>query len=150
VNSALQRARQTLAERDLSAAHRPTTSADEEALVARYVDAFERYDMDGLAALIRADAQLQMPPFELWLRGFDDIRAWMLGRGAGCRGSRLVRVAASGSLAFGQYKPNPDGPGLVPWSLIVLELDQGAIAGIHHFLDTAAYFPRLGLPLRLD
>lgn len=151
VNSALQRARATLAEKDLSAAHRPATSSDEEQLVARYVEAFERYDMEGLAALIRADATMQMPPFDLWLEGIADIQAWLTGRGNACRGSRLVQVEASGSIAFGQYKPNPEGDGFVPWSLIVLELDADGthIAGIHHFLDTATLFPRFGLPATL-
>lgn len=107
---------------------------------------------------------MSMPPYALWLRGHDSIRSWLLGRGAGCRGSRLVPTAACGSPAFGQYRPA--GPGrYTPWALIVLELSgepslkpsgepslepSGArIAAMNYFLDTEALFPRFGLPLEL-
>ena len=118
------------------------------ALVDRYVSAFERYDMDALAALLRDDAILSMPPYTLWLRGTVSIRAWLLGRGAVCRGSRLVPTAACGAPAFGQYKPGAQGT-FTPWSLIVLELAGDRIANITHFLDTQTLFPRFGLPQSL-
>jgi RNA polymerase sigma-70 factor (ECF subfamily) len=147
VNSALQRARATLAERDVA----PTSSslsAEEHALVDRYVNAFERYDIDALAALMHEDATMSMPPFSLWLRGAEAMKGWMLGRGAGCRGSKLVPVPANGLPAFGQYKPAPDG-GHLPWALVVLEIERGAIAGHTFFLDTETLFPRFGLPMAL-
>ncbi|MGW6919180.1 sigma-70 family RNA polymerase sigma factor [Kitasatospora sp. NPDC054939] len=149
VNSALQRARAVLAA-DGSAA-RPAAALDDDhrALLDRYVRAFEQYDMDGLAALLHEDVTLNMPPFELWLRGKADIRAWMLGPGSGCRGSRLVPVEANGGPAFGQYRPSPDG-GYEPWALIVPELSAGRITGLTNFLDTDAVFPLFGLPERLD
>ncbi|MFI9328297.1 sigma-70 family RNA polymerase sigma factor [Kitasatospora sp. NPDC052868] len=149
VNSALQRARSVLAAD--TAAARPAPALDEEhrALLARYVSAFEAYDMDGLAALLHEDVTLNMPPYELWLCGHGDIRAWMLGPGHGCRGSRLVPVEANGSPAFGQYRPSPAG-GYEPWALIVLEVSADRIAGLTNFLDTDTLFPLFGLPARLD
>ena len=147
VNSALQRARATLAASDVP----PAEPLDEgqRALLARYVDAFERYDMDALTSLLHEDANWNMPPYELWLQTHDDIRNWCLGPGIGCRGSRLVPTFANGSPAFGQYKPSLEG-GREPWSLQVLELAGGRIAGITFFLDTASLFPLFGLPPHLD
>jgi RNA polymerase sigma-70 factor (ECF subfamily) len=150
VNSALQRARATLASRDVSLTAEPVLMDDEQrALLARYVDAFERYDMDSLTSLLKEDATWNMPPYELWLQTHDDVRRWCLGPGIGCRGSRLVPTAANGSPAFGQYKPDGAG-GYVPWSLQVLEVSAGRIDGITFFLDTSRFFPMFGLPLRLD
>jgi RNA polymerase sigma-70 factor (ECF subfamily) len=144
VNSALQRARSTFAEREVVRQVQPLSS-EQERLVDRYVDAFERYDVEALAALMRADATLSMPPFDLWLRGLESIRAWLLGKGIGCRGSKLVPVEASGSPAFAQYR---DG-GLTPWALIVLELEGDRVVGLNSFLDTETLFPLFGLPARL-
>jgi len=151
VNSALQRARATIAAKDVAASDAPVEPMDDDqrALLARYVDAFERYDMDSLTALLHEDATWNMPPYELWLQTHLDIRKWCLGPGIGCRGSRLIPTVANGSPAFGQYKPSPDG-GLEPWSLQVLELSDGRISGITFFLDTGALFPLFGLPARLD
>lgn len=149
VNSALQRARATLASRN------PTDSAgplsDEQSrLLERYVEAFHRYDVDTLVALLREDATLSMPPYTLWLRGPETIRTWLLGRGAKCRGSRLVPTAACGSPAFAQYRADgPDGS-YHPWALIVLELSGDRIASWNSFLDTETLFPLFGLPLRGD
>ncbi|WAS95519.1 sigma-70 family RNA polymerase sigma factor [Nannocystis punicea] len=148
VNSALQRARATMASRGAELGGAPL-SASQSQLLERFVEAFERYDMDALSSLLHQDATLSMPPYSLWLRGLPTIRTWLSGRGAGCRGSRLVPTAASGSLAFGQYRPNPDG-GHKAWALIVLETAGDQIVGLNSFLDTAALFPRFGLPPALD
>ncbi|MFB7665901.1 sigma-70 family RNA polymerase sigma factor [Kitasatospora sp. NPDC056138] len=150
VNSALQRARSTLAAQQ-PAATDPVRPMDQEqtALLARYVAAFEGYDMDGLAALLHEDATLSMPPYELWLRGHADIREWLLGPGSGCRGSRLVATTANGTPAFGQYRPSPGG-GHEPWALQVIEMSAGRIVGLNSFLDTETLFPLFGLPGRLD
>jgi RNA polymerase sigma-70 factor (ECF subfamily) len=92
-----------------------------------------------------------MPPFDLWLRGRDDIFTWWLGPGIACRGSRVIpTVAANGSPAFGQYKPSESGDGYEPWALQVLELADGKIVELTFFLDTDSVFPRFGLPARLD
>jgi RNA polymerase sigma-70 factor (ECF subfamily) len=152
VNSALQRARATLGAKEEAAAtgHAPDPIDDEQrALLDRYVDAFERYDMDSLTSLLHEDATWSMPPYELWLQTHLDIRKWCLGPGIGCRGSRLIPIQANGSLGFGQYKPAPGG-GYEPWSLQVVETSGGRISGISFFLDTAAYFPLFGLPPRLE
>ena len=143
VNSAVQRARATLGNRDSGSAEGALTDAQSK-LLERYVDAFHRYDVDDLVALLREDATLSMPPYTLWLRGPDAIRGWLLGRGIGCRGSRLVRTAACGSPAFGQYHPGPDGA-LEPWAIIVLELTEDRIAAWNSFLDTEKLFPLFGL-----
>lgn len=149
VNSALQRARATLAASAPLEAGAAGLTPAQEALLARYVDAFERYDVDALAALLREDVTLSMPPYTLWLRGPEAVRTWFLGRGIGCRGSRLVPTAANGLPAFGQYRPGgPDEPHR-PWSLVVLELSGDRIAAMSHFLDTAGLFPRFGLPSEL-
>jgi RNA polymerase sigma-70 factor (ECF subfamily) len=152
VNSALQRARATLEESNLSAADTPPSvdAADAE-LLARYVQAFEQYDMDALTSLIREDATQSMPPFDLWLSGRDDILSWWVGPGAGCRGSRVIpTVTANGSPAFGQYKPSESGSGYEPWALQVLEIAGGRIVEFTFFLDTARVFPLFGLPMRLE
>jgi len=152
VNSALQRARATLEARDVRAAEtsRSVDPADAE-LLARYVEAFERYDMEALTSLIHEDAMQSMPPFDLWLTGRDDIFTWWLGPGIGCKGSRVIpAVAANGAPAFGQYKPSETGSGFEPWALQVLEVVDGKIAELTFFLDTKAVFPLFGLPLAIS
>jgi RNA polymerase sigma-70 factor (ECF subfamily) len=110
------------------------------ALLDRYVDAFERYDVDSLVRLLHDDATLSMPPYRLWLRGPESIARWLLGRGVHCRGSRLVPIRASGSPAFGQYRTTG------PWAVVVLELRGERIAALNSFLDVETLFPRFGLP----
>jgi RNA polymerase sigma-70 factor, ECF subfamily len=151
VNSALQRARATLSAANATPATTSTELGDEDRqLLARYVTAFEHYDMDALTSLIKEDATQSMPPYDLWLRGRDDIFAWWVGPGIGCRGSRLVAtIAANGAPAFGQYKPSESG-GYEPWALQVLELEGGRIGELTFFLDTETLFPLFGLPLRFE
>jgi RNA polymerase sigma-70 factor, ECF subfamily len=149
VNSALQRARATLAARHARSDGDGDDPAAPSPVVDRYVEAFERYDMDALAALLHQDVTLSMPPYTLWLRGHAPIRAWMLGPGSGCRGSRLIPTAACGQPAFGQYRPSLEEGGHAPWSLIVLETAGDRITAITSFLDTATLFPLFGLPPRL-
>jgi RNA polymerase sigma-70 factor (ECF subfamily) len=152
VNSALQRARATLDAADVSTTD-PATPLDEtdQDLLARYVAAFEAYDIDALTSLIHEDATQSMPPYDLWLTGRDDIFTWWLGPGAGCRGSRVIpTTAANGKPAFGQYKPSATGHGYEPWALQVLEIVDGKIAELTFFLDTERVFPLFGLPLQLS
>jgi RNA polymerase sigma-70 factor (ECF subfamily) len=149
VNSALQRARATLETADVTNA--APLDPDDEALLARYVDAFQRYDIDALTALIQEDATQSMPPFDLWLSGRDDILTWWFGPGIGCKGSRVVpTVAANGLPAFGQYKPAESGEGYEPWALQVLEISGGRVAEFTFFLDTETLFPLFGLPLQFE
>jgi RNA polymerase sigma-70 factor, ECF subfamily len=151
VNSALQRARAALDAADVADAGQGRLSDHDRHLLARYVDAFQRYDMDALTALIHEDATQSMPPHELWLRGREDIFGWWLGAGAGCRGSRMIpAISANGSPAFGQYKPSETGSGYDPWALQVLEIADGRIVEFTFFLATETIFPLFGLPPRID
>jgi RNA polymerase sigma-70 factor (ECF subfamily) len=150
VNSALQRARATLEASELNPSEPALDEPDRE-LLARYVEAFERYDMEALTSLIHEDATQSMPPFDLWLSGREDIFAWWVGPGAGCRDSRVIpTVTANGSPAFGQYKPSETGEGYEPWALQVLEISDGRIVELTFFLGTETIFPLFGLPARLD
>jgi RNA polymerase sigma-70 factor (ECF subfamily) len=151
VNSALQRARATLAKNRLSADDRgPELTESDRAMLERYVAAFERYDVTALTSLIREDATQSMPPYDMWLSGRDDIFAWWFGPGIGCKGSRVIPApSANGMPTYGQYKPAPKG-GHEPWALQVVELADGRIADITFFLDTGRLFPLFGLPPRLD
>jgi RNA polymerase sigma-70 factor (ECF subfamily) len=148
VNSALQRARATLAEREIRATATTLDDSQKE-LVARYVDAFERYDIPKLVSLLHEDAIMSMPPYPLWLAGPEDMGAWFLGHGIGCNGSRLVPTWANGCPAFGSYKIDPTG-GWAPWSVQVIEISGDRIVGHHNFLETATLFPLFGLPDHLD
>ncbi|MFF3017060.1 sigma-70 family RNA polymerase sigma factor [Streptomyces sp. NPDC057939] len=151
VNSALQRARATLADQRI----RETESVDpldtdQAKLLEQYLSAFEAYDISRLTTLLHEDAVLSMPPFDLWLQGPAEIAAWHLNQGIGCKGSRLIPTTANGMPAFGQYRPDPSGKGHTPWALQVLEVSQGRIVGLNAFLDTARWFPLFGLPEQLD
>jgi RNA polymerase sigma-70 factor (ECF subfamily) len=152
VNSALQRARATLGALPKEAHPADLDDADAE-LLERYVDAFERYDIERLVTLLHEDAIQSMPPFALWLQGAADIGRWMVEPGpSACQGSRLLPTSANGCPAFGQYKPDPAG-GFAPWALQVLEISRGKITGMNFFLaflDPERLFPEFGLPLHLD
>lgn len=149
VNSALQRARATLASRDLEVVELSASTADDASkeLLARYLDAFERYDMDALTALLHEDATQSMPPYPMWLRGRDELIAWMRGPGAACVGSRLVPVEVNGQAGFAQYR---DG-GATPWSIQLPRWRDGRIEDITYFLETdGSLFALFGLPPRLS
>ncbi|MEA2685849.1 MAG: polymerase sigma-70 factor, subfamily [Actinomycetota bacterium] len=149
VNSALQRARATLAARAASSTtpEPEVVSAEQQALLARYVDAFERYDIASLVSLLHEDAVMSMPPYDFWIRGPVEMGRFFLGAGIGCEGSRLIPVMANGTAAFGSYKIDPAG-GFAPWSIQVIEISGDRIVGHHNFLDTSL-FPIFGLPAHL-
>jgi RNA polymerase sigma-70 factor (ECF subfamily) len=109
------------------------------------VDAFERFDLDELTSLLHLDATLSMTPFRHWLRGPREVRRWYEGQGSGCRGSKLCPLLASGTPAFGQYRP-----GGKPWALHVVHTSDGLITAIHSFVDTQRLFPLFGLPLQAN
>jgi RNA polymerase sigma-70 factor, ECF subfamily len=149
VNSALQRARATLASRNVSVGPREAElSAEESQLLDRYVDAFHLYDIEALVSLLREDATISMPPIAFWLQGRESIRAWLLGPGAPCRGSRLLRTDACGQPAFAQYRLQPDGS-FAAWGLLMLEAEGGQVTAINTFLDVEKLFPLFGLPMTL-
>jgi RNA polymerase sigma-70 factor (ECF subfamily) len=152
VNSALQRARATLEASNLSSTDSaPPLEEPDRELLDRYVEAFERYDMQALTELIAEDATQSMPPYELWLQGREDIFGWWFGPGAACAGSKVIpTVTANGSPAFGQYKPSETGSGYDPWALQVLEIENGQIVELSFFLSTEGLFPLFGLPARLE
>ncbi len=145
VNSALQRARAALA--GLPEHQRPCEVEPENSeLLARYVDAFQRYDMRALVTLLREDALQTMPPFEMWIQGAEAITAWMTQPGpSACAGSLLVPVRANGVLGWAQYKPDPEHGGFAPWALQVHEVTGGKISRMTFFLDTERLFPLFGL-----
>ena len=147
VNSALQRARASLEATEITPSEplQPLDNEQQE-LLKRYVDAFERYDMDAITELLHEDAKQSMPPYEMWLLGRADILRWWFGPGAGCRGSKLIPTVANGLPAFGQYRPSGPGGSFEPWSLQVLEISDGKIVGFTAFLDTERLFPLFGLP----
>jgi RNA polymerase sigma-70 factor (ECF subfamily) len=149
VNSALQRARATLADREPNELDVRVTdgSSDQQELLARYVEAFERYDIESLVTLLHDDAIMSMPPYDFWLHGPANLGEWFLGNGIGCKGSRLVATAANGCAAFGSYKPDGEG-GFKPWAVQVIEIGEDRIVGHHNFLDTDL-FAFFGLPEQL-
>jgi RNA polymerase sigma-70 factor, ECF subfamily len=150
VNSALQRARSTLAESNVTDSD-PFQPGDEaqQALLTRYVEAFERFDIEALVSLLHEDATMTMPPYDLWLHGADEFRKWLLGAGAGCRGSQFAPVEANGSPAFAQWRPGESGGDLEAWAIHVLRVSDGRISGIDFFVDPNL-FPLFGLPLRTE
>ncbi|MEV6182490.1 sigma-70 family RNA polymerase sigma factor [Streptomyces sp. NPDC052015] len=153
VNSALQRARATLAEQQDKAADAAVSDPldeEQQKLLERYVAAFEGYDMSALTALLHEDAVMTMPPFDLWLTGHADIAGFMTTVGSACAGSRLLPVQVNGLPGFAQYKPDPEAGGFTPWAIQVLEISDGGLTGFHFFLDTQRWFPLFGLPLHLE
>jgi RNA polymerase sigma-70 factor (ECF subfamily) len=148
VNSALQRARATLAARDTDALRPTPVDPAQQALLARYVDAFERYDISSLVTLLHDEAVMSMPPYHFWLKGSDELGRWFLGGGSGCRGSRLVAVEANGGMAFGSYRADGKG-GHDPFAIQLIEVSGDRIVGHHNFLDTDL-FAAFGLPAHLE
>ena len=149
VNSALQRARATLADLDLDDPTVDPPSADQQELLDRYVAAFERYDVQGLVSLLRDDVKFSMPPYPMWLEGPDQVAAWLAGPGIGCKGSRVLHAGSiNGRPAVATYRPSPTG-GFDPWAFIVLDISGGEIVGWTNFLDPGQ-FAHAGLPLHLD
>jgi RNA polymerase sigma-70 factor (ECF subfamily) len=148
VNSALQRARATLAALNLDETSPATVEPAQEELLSRYVDAFERFDVSRLVSLLHDDAVQSMPPYAMWLQGAENVGRWMLGPGIECQGSRLLATSANGRPAFAQYRPDGHG-GHRPWALQVIEVSGERISGIHSFLDTERIFPLFGLPGQL-
>jgi RNA polymerase sigma-70 factor (TIGR02960 family) len=145
VHSALARARRALAAARLTPAD-PYDPADraQQALLAKYVDAFENHDVAAMARLLRDDIEISMPPFAFWAHGRDAVLT-LLGSG-GCEGARLVAApkAANATATFGQYRPGPQGL-LEPFGLVLVETRSEHISAFHTFLFTAHRFAELGL-----
>jgi RNA polymerase sigma-70 factor (ECF subfamily) len=149
VNSALQRARATLASADVSPAAIVPLDPEHQALLERYVDAFERYDIESLVALLHEDVRLSMPPWDVWMRGRADAFAWFVGPGAACAGSFVVPLSANGQPAFAQYKPAEQPGRFEAWAIHVLDMSGGTIRAVDFFVD-AGLFALFGLPRTVD
>jgi RNA polymerase sigma-70 factor (ECF subfamily) len=160
VNSALQRARKTIDEKlpDQSQQATLRTLGDEQvrAIVERYMDAWERGDVDAVVALLAEDATIAMPPMASWYRGADVvvfISDWAFsGRLYDMEGDRRVRVLparANGQPAIGTYAWNEEAGRFLPTVLQVLTFDGARIADITGFVDPSA-FARFGLPESLS
>jgi RNA polymerase sigma-70 factor (ECF subfamily) len=160
VNSALQRARKTIDEKlpDQSQQATLRTLGDEQvrAIVERYMDAWERGDIDAVVALLAEDATIAMPPMASWYRGADVvvfISDWAFsGRLYDMEGDRRVRVLparANGQPAIGTYAWNEEAGRFLPTVLQVLTFDGARIADITGFVDPSA-FARFGLPESLS
>ncbi len=145
VNSALRRARAVVGpiDRDTVPRH---ADADGDVLAA-YVDAFERYDVDALVRLLRDDAIVEMPPFDLWLQGRDAIREWLVAVDA-LRDHHLTPVEANGSPAAAVYVPREPGGSLTAFAIHVLDVVDGRIWAIHSYIDPEL-FELFGLPPEL-
>ena len=126
VNSALQRARATMDSFDL----RPAAPLDAAArdLLDRYCEAFGRYDVEAMVALLHEDATTSMPPFLWWVRGRSVIREVLRHGDGSCQDARLVPVAANGSLAAWQIRPSGT------FALEVFEIADGLITDVTTFL----------------
>ncbi len=149
VNSALQRARETMGRGEPPARPGPAPEAGDgqAALLARYVEAWERHDVDGLVALLAEEAIAAMPPWPEWFAGRDAIGAFFRATWQTCPGVRLLPTGANGQPAFGAYRRAPDG-GWEATMVHVLTLEGGVLARVDFFIE-----PRLvevfGLPMRL-
>ncbi len=156
VNSALQRARKAIDERLPERSQQATlrTLGDDAVreLVGRYVDAWERGDVDAVAAMLAEDAAIAMPPMASWFRGPDVLvflRDWAFsGRLYNAEGRRRVRVIptrAGGQPAFGTYSWDPERERYLPTVLQVITLRGDRIEEITGFV-TPELFSRFGLP----
>jgi RNA polymerase sigma-70 factor, ECF subfamily len=153
INSALQRARETLAKRYPDGrplvVERP--SAAQQTLLGRYLRAWEGHDLDGFVALLKEDATFAMPPWPQWYAGRDAIRtvtawAWKL-----CGGLRLVPTTANGQPAFAAYERAGAGAQWKAHCIHALTLEQDRISGLTLFFESAGpgLFEAFGLPLVL-
>jgi RNA polymerase sigma-70 factor (ECF subfamily) len=145
VNSALQRARATLAAQQEAGEPAPPIADDQADLLERYLDAFGRYDIEALVALLHEDAVMDMPPYAMWLRSSADIADWFVGPGAECRGSYVMPLRLNGNPGFAQWRPSGPGGSFEPWAVHALQFTDGRVSRMTAFLDTRL-FELFGLP----
>jgi RNA polymerase sigma-70 factor, ECF subfamily len=164
VNGALRRARRAAAERLPEQSQQTTLRAlgDDgiREVVERYIDAWERADVDAILALLAEDATFTMPPLPTWYRGHDAI-AGFLNRFALQDRWRLLPARANGQLAFGCYAWDAEQASYTALSLDVLTLDGTRATEVISFVTpytrgparerfAADVFERFGLSDRLD
>jgi RNA polymerase sigma-70 factor (ECF subfamily) len=147
VNSALQRARETMERAKLRSDEFSTMDVPPDLeLLSRYVEAFERFDIDALVALFHEDGCMSMPPFAMWVRGKQDLFRFFTLTRWHCVGSRFLPITVNGGYpAFAQYAPSQDGAVLVPWGIHVVEMKERHIVHVQNFINTKL-FSRFGLP----
>jgi RNA polymerase sigma-70 factor (ECF subfamily) len=155
VNSALQRARATIEKQRQNHEYLTNTKLDDlraEPLLARYIQAWEAMDTEGLTALLSEDAVMTMPPLAAWFLGRSAIRKFIsenLFQGPAEDRFRLLAVRANSSPAFAIYQVDPEGVFRLS-SLQVLGIRQNQIIRIDSFLAQNRQFsPRFRLPLSL-
>jgi RNA polymerase sigma-70 factor, ECF subfamily len=152
VNSALQRARSTLADHlpaDRDQWTGRSSPGDREVLM-RLIDAWERSDTTSLVALLRADARLVMPPRPTWFAGRPAIEVFLREHVFGVMGSGwLLRpTAANRQPAFALYHRDPHGPGHRPFAIGVLQVHRDKITELAMFTQPEL-FDRFGMPAAL-
>ncbi len=144
VNSALRRARAALAGARARAATVPSPGeSPDPRVVERYVDAFQRFDVEAIVALLHRDVVVSMPPFPFWLRGREAFRTWLESTASACAHARMEVTEANGCPAVAVYDRGADG-GLEPSAIHVLEGRDGRIGALHAFLDPTV-FPMFGM-----
>lgn len=149
-NSALQRARETLARTRLRSDEYSRMDAQPDAeLLSRYMEAFEQFDINALVSLFHEEGCMSMPPFPMWIRGRGDLSAFYELTRWHCVGSKLLPVTVNGGYpALAQYMPSGEASVLVPWGVHVIEAKEGRILHVQNFIHEKL-FARLGLPERL-
>jgi RNA polymerase sigma-70 factor (ECF subfamily) len=154
INSALQRGRATLSKRypDDRPRKRSTPDPAQRALIERYVQAWEGYDLDGFVSLLKEDATYAMPPWEQWYRGRDSIRAFFSRVWRFYGGFRLLATSANGQPAFALYSCKPGDSTYHAHSLQVLEIHGNSISGLTAFMKPPALelFLEFELPLTVS
>ncbi|REE78643.1 RNA polymerase sigma-70 factor (ECF subfamily) [Paenibacillus taihuensis] len=151
VNSALQRARETMNRTQLRSDEYSKMDVDPDpALLSRYVEAFEQFNIDALVSLFHEEGCMSMPPFPMWISGQDDLSTFFALTRWHCEGSKFVWTTVNGGYpALAQYMPSKEAPVLVPWGIHVLEVKDNRILHVQNFINTKL-FARLGLPAHLD
>jgi RNA polymerase sigma-70 factor (ECF subfamily) len=137
INSALQRARETLSQRYSD--RRPplefqTTNA-QQVLLGRYLQAWEGHDVDGFVAVLTEDATAVMPPWLQWFFGREVIGTFFAAAWKTCGGLHLVPTSANGQPAFAVYEFSSAEKRWNAHSIHVLTLENNAISAITLFLD---------------
>jgi RNA polymerase sigma-70 factor (ECF subfamily) len=118
-------------------------------LLAKYARAWERGDVEGIAAMLRHDVVTTMPPIPMWLAGREALRAFIAPRIGTPGVQRVVLVGgADPTLAFYRRPEGSTGP-YPAHAIQVVRLQDGEVAEIHAFVDPSL-FPRFGLPMQID
>lgn len=119
----------------------------DEELVAKYVEAFEQFDIDKLVALFHEEGCMSMPPFTMWIRSKQDLHRFYALTRWHCEGSRFIPITINGGYpALAQFMPSSDdGSAKVPWGIHVIEMKDNKILHLQNFINTTL-FTRAGLP----